>query len=268
MERRSQEIERIRAAYRERDAAGPAASSPWLDRGYRFHLQQIEWALLDGLDGAGIELKAARVAEVGCGAGYFLSRFLDYGAGRASGIDLMEDRVALARERDPRLELVAGDASELPWEDETFEVVSQFTCLSSVLDPEVRRAIASEMWRVLAPGGALVSYDVRPDPAPIRALRRLAALRGGAEASSGTPIAPVRISEVTSWFGEPLLVRRVGVYPELASRLARAPLLAQLAARCPGLQVHLLAVATKPGPAAPGRGGPGARSPGVDRPSP
>ena len=55
--------------------------------------------------------------EVGCGSGYFLSRFLDYGAAHAAGIDLMEHRIAQARERDPRLELVAGDASRLPWED-------------------------------------------------------------------------------------------------------------------------------------------------------
>jgi len=246
MERRAQEIERIRAAYSERDAASPAASSPWLDPAYRFQLHEIEWALLDGLAGAGVELQGARVAEVGCGLGYFLSRFLDYGAGQASGIDLMEDRVARARERDPRLDVVAGDASELPWEDETFDVVSQFTCLSSVLDTEVRRAIASEMWRVLGPGGALVSYDVRPDSVPIRVLRRLAALRSGAGHSRGTPTAPVRVSELRSWFAGPLRAQPVGIYPELASRIAPVRLLSRVAARCPGLQIHTFAIATKP----------------------
>ena len=264
MELRAQEIERIRAAYRARDAVGSPSSSPWLDPAYRFHLQEIEWALLDELAAAGVELQAARVAEVGCGLGYFLSRFLDYGAGHASGIDLMEDRVVRARARDPRLDLVVGDASELPWEDETFHVVSQFTCLSSVLNPQVRRAIASEMWRVLAPGGALVSYDMRPDPAPIRALRRVAAMRRGAGGSSGTPLAPVRMSELTGWFAGPLRARPVGIYPELASRLAPLPLFARAAARCPGLQVHMLAVATKPESGSPGRDGPASRAPDAD----
>jgi SAM-dependent methyltransferase len=268
MERRAQEIERIRAAYRERDASGSPVSSPWLDPAYRFQLQEIEWALLGGLAAAGVELQGARVAEVGCGAGYFLSRFLDYGAGHASGIDLMDDRVARARERDPRLDVVAGDASELPWGDGTFDVVSQFTCLSSVLDHEVRRAIASEMWRVLAPGGALVSYDVRPDSVPIRVLRRLAALRGGAGGSTGTPIAPVRVSELESWFAGTLRARPVGIYPELASKLARFPLLMRATARCPGLQIHTLAVATKPGAAAPGRDDPASRAADAGPPSP
>ena len=77
--------------------------------------------------------------EVGCGTGYFLSRFLDYGAVAAAGIDLLESRVAQVRERDPRLEVVAGDAGRLPWADGSFDLVTQFTCLSSVLDQPSRR---------------------------------------------------------------------------------------------------------------------------------
>ena len=92
----------------------------------------------------------------------------------------MEDRIAIARERYPRLELVAGDATSLPWPEQSFDLVTQFTCLSSVLDHDVRRAIAAEMWRVLAPGGAIVSYDARAPRGPIRAFRRLGALRAGA----------------------------------------------------------------------------------------
>ena len=80
--------------------------------------------------------RAAGVLEVGCGSGYFLHRLYEYGAAHAAGIDLMDDRVAQGRERYPTLELVAGDASELPWDDGSFDVVTQFTCLSSVLDAD------------------------------------------------------------------------------------------------------------------------------------
>jgi hypothetical protein len=69
----SAELERIRAAYRERDAAAGAAYS-WADPGYRFHMQELEWALLHELGRAGVALGAAEVLEVGCGSGYFLHR--------------------------------------------------------------------------------------------------------------------------------------------------------------------------------------------------
>jgi SAM-dependent methyltransferase len=258
------EIDRIRAAYRERDAASPPAASPWLDPAYRLRLQELEWALLGELARAGIETTGTRVLEVGCGDGYFLSRFVDYGAAHATGIDLMDERVARGSERDPRLELLAGDASQLPWPDGSFDLVTQFTCLSSVLDPDVRKAIASEMWRVVAPGGAVLSYDVGPDPWPVRVFLRLAALRAGSAPAGGTPIAPVGPAELAGWFPG-ARCRRLGLHPEFGKLLGRAPLIARALARLPGLQVHLLALATKPGPG--DRGDPASRAARADPPS-
>jgi len=243
----SNEIERIRSAYRDRDGAEAPRRSGWSDRAYRLLMQELEWALLDELTRAGREPQGGRVLEVGCGSGYYLSRFLDYGAAHAAGIDLMENRIDVARKRDPRLELVAGNAAELPWPGGSFHLVTQFTCLSSVFDAGVRKAIAEEMWRVLAPGGAVVSYDIRPAPVPVRALTRLASLRAGTHQPAGTPTQPVAAEELSRWFpAETIRFRSLGLYPELGRLLApRMPLLARLASRLPGLHVHLLAVATK-----------------------
>jgi SAM-dependent methyltransferase len=246
MEDSAPEIERIRAAYRERDAASETKTSPWLDPAYRLQLHELERALLEELGTAGVDPAGGRVLEVGCGAGYFLNRFLEYGAAHAAGIDLMEERISRAAERYPRLELVAGDASRLPWADESFDLVTQFTCLSSVLDADVRQAMASEMWRVLAPGGAVVSFDIRPAPSAVRALGRLASLRAGRGRAAGTATAPVEADELTRWFpAQGIRFRSVGLYPELGRILARKPLLAQLAARLPALHVHMLAVGKK-----------------------
>src|SRR4051812_14820014 len=172
MDPAAREAERIRSEYRRRDTAGGAVASPWLDPVYRLQLQELEWALLDEIRRAGAPLAGARALEVGCGSGYFLNRLLEYGAAHGAGIDLVDERIAVARERYPHLELVAGDATALPWADASFDLVTQFTCLSSVLDREVRGAIAAEMWRLLAPGGAIVSYDVRAPRLPVRAFRR------------------------------------------------------------------------------------------------
>jgi ubiquinone/menaquinone biosynthesis C-methylase UbiE len=240
------ELERIRAAYEERDAA-PTERSPWMARGYRLRMQELERALLDGLGDAGADPLGTRVLEVGCGAGYFLSRFLGYGAAHAAGIDLMEHRVALARERDPRLELVAGDASRLPWDDASFDVVSQFTCLTSVLDPDLRAAIAAEMWRVLRPGGALVSYDISGAPAAARVVRWAAAVRRRGALPAGTPTTPITRAELERIFpAAPLVLRRVTLSTDIAALGERSRALSQLLGALPFLRTHLLAVARKP----------------------
>jgi SAM-dependent methyltransferase len=245
MDPAASEAERIRAEYLRRDAGGAAGSSAWLDPVYRVQLQELEWALLDELRRAALSPAGARALEVGCGSGYFLGRLLDYGAAHAAGIDLVEERIATARERYPRLELVAGDATALPWGDGSFDLVTQFTCLSSVLDRGVRRAIAAEMWRVLAPGGAIVSYDVRVPRAPVRVFRRVAGAvsRRG---EPGTPAEPVEVAELTEWFPDAQLRHRsVGVDPDIGGLLARLRMSPRLAARVPALRIHELVVARR-----------------------
>jgi SAM-dependent methyltransferase len=244
MDPAAREAERMRAEYRRRDATPSARESAWLDPVHRRRLQELEWALLDELSRTGLQLAGARALEVGCGSGYFLSRLIDYGVSQGVGIDLVEERIVVARERYPQLELVVGDATSLPWPDESFQLVTQFTCLSSVLDSGVRRAIAGEMWRVLAPDGLLFSYDMRPVPMVVRAFRRLAA-RGPAPPAAS---APLDVEELRSWLpGAHLRQRAIGVDPELARILHRLRLPLGPAARIHALSVHAVAVAQKRG---------------------
>ena len=230
MDPAAREAERIRAEYRRRDSTASSRESAWLDPVHRLQLQELEWALLEELGRTGIALAGARALEVGCGSGYFLARLLDYGVSEGAGIDLVDERIAVARERYPQLELVAGDATRLPWPDASFHLVTQFTCLSSVLDHDVRRAIATEMWRVLAPGGALISYDMRPLPGPIRAFRRLVSRGAAGPAAS----APLDVADLREWLpGAQLRERAVGVDPELARLLRRLRLPLRPATRVP-----------------------------------
>lgn len=247
--REASELDRIREAYRERDAAPAASGYSWEEPGYRLYMQRLESTLLGALGDAGQPVTGRRVLEVGCGGGYFLARMLDYGARSASGIDLMESRAQAARERYPQLEVIAGDASEMPYEDQSFDLVTQFTCLSSVLDPDLRARIAAEMWRVLAPGGAIVSYDIRPTPGPIRALARAKGMGGGASSAGRTPTTAISVAELRRLFpdGAPA-VRSASLHLDLGLLLARRRrALARLAAAIPALRTHLLAVIAKPG---------------------
>ena len=153
-------IDRIRAEYERRRRE--VGTEHWRVR--VFVRQLRERVLLDELARAGLlPLGGRRVLDVGCGDGQWLADFETWGArqGDLAGIELGEERAARARERLPAADVREGNAAELPWEDGRFDVVMQATLLSSLVEPELRRAVAAEMARVTTPGGVVVSYDMR-----------------------------------------------------------------------------------------------------------
>jgi hypothetical protein len=109
------------------------------------------------------------------------------------------------------------------------------------------------MWRVLRPGGAVVSYDLRPSPAPIGAAG--AALRRRAQRSGGalwTPVEPLGAAELRDLFpGDELIGRTVSLNVALPAPLRSRRGLALVLATVPGLRSHRLAVFRKPAAASP-----------------
>jgi SAM-dependent methyltransferase len=95
------------------------------------------------------------VLDVACGTGNASIPAAEAGA-KVTGLDLTPELFDGARRRAQRagveLELVEGDAEDLPFADESFDVVlSTFGCMFA---PDHRRA-AEEIARVLRPGGRL-----------------------------------------------------------------------------------------------------------------
>jgi len=155
------ETERIRAAYALRRAIPPgryAVTDPFTL--YSSHEREQEMAALFRAEGLA-SLAGLRILDVGCGRGDTLRRFLEYGADPVlvAGIDLLEDRLNLARYRAPHLPVICGSATRLPFQDHSFDMVLQFTLFTSILSDEIKRAAAAEMARVLAPGGRILWYD-------------------------------------------------------------------------------------------------------------
>jgi ubiquinone/menaquinone biosynthesis C-methylase UbiE len=70
-----------------------------------------------------------------------LLEFLQWGADPAAlyGIDLSAEHIEYARRCIPQADLRVGGASELPWPDKSFDLLSQFTVFTSILDPVKRR---------------------------------------------------------------------------------------------------------------------------------
>jgi len=99
-----------------------------------------------------------RVLDLGCGAGWatrLLARAVEGGPGMAVGQDISDEMISLARAASTDVEnvlFVVGAADEVPWRDEYFEKILSIESFYYYPDQE---AVLRELYRVLAPGGAL-----------------------------------------------------------------------------------------------------------------
>jgi len=111
-----------------------------------------ERLLLDRISPA----RGLRILDVGCGDGVLATRLAQGGA-RVTGLDASADMLAAARSRAKaagvELNLVEGDAGNLPLSAGHFDAVVSVATLCFIDDP--RRSIR-EMVRVLKPGGRLI----------------------------------------------------------------------------------------------------------------
>lgn len=157
--------EGVRALYARRDAAGKRqlyASTRGEMRAWERTHAETAWRAL-GWAGLGAALQDVRVLDVGCGTGGWLHRLAGWGAQPRNlfGVELLEDRLREGKAADARIGLVAASGWRLPFPDRFFHLTSLFTVLSSLRDPEARRALGEEVRRTAAEGGWALVYDFR-----------------------------------------------------------------------------------------------------------
>lgn len=111
--------------------------------------------------------EAARVLEVGCGAGNVLNQVV---GAELTGIDLSDGLLKKAKDRlGCRAKLVKADAAALPFDDGHFSVVYCTEVLEHVLDPV---AVLKEMRRVMRKDGVCVVSI--PNEALINTIKKVA----------------------------------------------------------------------------------------------
>jgi ubiquinone/menaquinone biosynthesis C-methylase UbiE len=160
------ELERIRRVYEKRKIEQRENRYSCFNKANLFIIQQRERALIDVLKRFGFsDLSNKKILDVGCGTGGFLREFIKYGAKPENlfGIDLLEDRIETGRSLNPNIDFRCGDASNLSYETHFFDIVMQFTVFTSILDPRMKRKMASEMLRVLKKNGTVIWYDYHVD---------------------------------------------------------------------------------------------------------
>ncbi len=226
------EVARICEAYARRRRGCQAAYS-FLNRSHVLQIQERDSELLFMLSRHGVDrLDTKTFLEIGCGTGYWLRAFLQWGALPANvfGIDLLPERIEQARKLCPHgVSLQCGSAASLGIPDASFDIVLQSTVFSSILDPQMKRRVASEMLRVLKPGGLALWYDFfldNPRNADVRGIRK---------------------REIRRLFpGCQIHIRRITLAPPIARLVGRySPLLYTLLSRARILCTHYLSLIKK-----------------------
>jgi acyl transferase domain-containing protein/SAM-dependent methyltransferase len=105
------------------------------------------------------DLRDCSVLDVGCGRGGTVALMVESFGAKATGVDLAPEAIAFCRKTHANARFEVGDAEHLPFEDRTFEVVTNIE--SSHTYPNLR-AFFAEVSRVLSQGGFFLYTDLLP----------------------------------------------------------------------------------------------------------
>lgn len=145
--------------------------------------------------------KGTKVLDIGCGSGLACALAAGRGA-EVSGLDASPGLLEIARERVPEGDFRVGDMQSLPWDDDTFDVVTFFNSIFFA-DQEAALREAGRVSRA----GAQVAVVVWTSPDQVEATAYLAALG---------PLLPPLPTEINP-FARPEeleeIARRAGVKP-------------------------------------------------------
>jgi SAM-dependent methyltransferase len=228
-----EETARILAAYKKRDLGSQKQFFVYEDMAHLFRTYERYRATLVVLKAGGYyPLSDQKILDVGCGDGNLLRQFLQWGAEpeNLAGIELRPEPVDYARSLNPQLNFRCGSADELPWPDASFNLVCLHTVFTSILDLNLKLRIASEIYRVLKPAGAILWYDFiynNPRNPDVRGI-------GRREIGDLFPTLEINLQKITL---APPIARRI---PEKL-----LPVLYPLLAMIPWLRTHYLGLLIK-----------------------
>ena len=147
------------------------ATSKDFDRAYRFPI--TFWGdirIPKELKALARQTASGSVLELGCGVGRF-SRYMAQQGLRTTGVDFSAVAIAKAQQKvvkdDVQPQFLVGDVTHLDALHGPFDVSFDVGCFHC-LNPQGQRAYASEVFRLLRPGGTHLIWAMDSSPSEIR----------------------------------------------------------------------------------------------------
>lgn len=159
---RSVEQKRITEIYRQRGKKIDSWRYSKLNPSYLYLLQSRDREFFAALNKLGVKLLAdLKILDVGCGKGDILNFLVSAGFDprKCFGVDVIAERINLAKKSNPAINYCCLDAQKLPYKNQSFDIIIQFTTFTSILETKNKRRIAKEMRRLLKPTGVILWYD-------------------------------------------------------------------------------------------------------------
>jgi ubiquinone/menaquinone biosynthesis C-methylase UbiE len=120
------------------------------------------------------------VLEAGCGAGRVYFDYKSKGV-NIKGIEYSQNAVNNILKKDPSAEVIQGSVTEMPYDDNSFDVVLAFGLYHNIEDEMQLQKSFDETFRVLKPGGKLVA-SVRFDSFENNLIEKIVKKRGKGKA--------------------------------------------------------------------------------------
>ncbi len=153
------ERQRIDSVYADREQLSDRYSLA--NRGNRYNHEQMLTCIRQLLADADINVASTNWLDLGSGEMGLFDDLADLGFDRSRSVasDILLWRLKKGRNVGRTHHAITASACQLPFSDNSFDLVSQFTMMTSILDPILKKEIAGDIIRVLKPGGYLLWYD-------------------------------------------------------------------------------------------------------------
>lgn len=126
--------------YTERNVCSPIKLDNFYRNNYGITRTELNRLFLRGVD------RSARILEVGCNVGDQLFCLQKMGFKNLYGIEPQEGAVEFARKRTPGINIIKGNAFDIPFKDRYFDVVYTSGVLIHISPKDIKKAI-SEIYR-------------------------------------------------------------------------------------------------------------------------